>query len=287
MLDWLSLFGRWEGEAQSLTMGVDLDSCWARFARAKEHLDALEQDFAAWNNAKPFTIVSETNPEKTHLRWVARQHTPPRFGRWALQLCDAFANLRCSLDHLVWSVAVAQDVFGRPDPPLPDLVSFPIVADANGFKSFEGSRLRNFSQAVRTAIEQRQPYNRRHPRIPPVLWILRTIDNQNKHKLLLPVTYALGSEDSFIRAFGGPLPEVDSKVVHANTELSDGAVLASVTYSRPLEGQVAHHFRATFGVAIQIDEAPDPSVKFRNVSVLFAEIAAEVKETIEAVSAVA
>src|SRR6185436_773457 len=157
-----------ETARESAAQMLDLRTCWANVGRAREHVEALEQDFAAWNRDSPFSVEARVNADDTAIRWVAIQRVPLRSQRWALQLSDAFANLRCSLDHLVWAIAVAQDVLAKPNAPDPKRIAFPIMSDLNAFKSFEDSKLRNFSQPVRAAIEEAQPYNRRHSELPPL-----------------------------------------------------------------------------------------------------------------------
>jgi hypothetical protein len=100
-----------------------------------------------------------------------------------LIIADAFNNLRNALDHLVFAIASTET--GQSIPPFADKLQFPITDIPEKFAdAVKRKQLGTISDPIRTRIEGVQPYNRRHPKLPPLISILRDFTNSDKHKLL-------------------------------------------------------------------------------------------------------
>src|SRR5262245_31032709 len=108
---------------------LNLDSCWARFRRAEEHSKTLYDAIDGWSKSGAYGFAYQANPERTRFSLIAQILRPPDLLNWSLILCDALSGFRCSLDHLVWAIALKQDVFSLPDPPKERNVAFPICGN--------------------------------------------------------------------------------------------------------------------------------------------------------------
>lgn len=86
-----------------------LDSCVARYRRAEEHMQTIENEIGEWKKTAPYRFVSQANAERTRFSMLIRVRNPPALLRWSLILSDAVNGLRCSLDHLIHAIAIKQD----------------------------------------------------------------------------------------------------------------------------------------------------------------------------------
>ncbi len=164
-------------------MSLDLRSVGAKLKHGAEYADSIKAEFLTWMKDNTYGAVQQVNADSTEYRLIARLiGTAPPLERWSLMIGDSIHNIRCALDHLVYTIAVHESKSNPP--PNEDALAFPICKDRPAFTKAERKRLRLISPPVRTAIESVQPYNRRHPSIPPPLAILRDLDDTDKHRLL-------------------------------------------------------------------------------------------------------
>jgi hypothetical protein len=121
---------------------LDLSSSWAKVRRAEAHIDALEREIVTWVNSNPYRLAKQTNSDLTRHGYVVSILKPPDLERWSLIASDAFHNLRCALDHLVYAIAVFQT---KSDPP-PDatVLAFPICDTPKWFQGI-GTKIRSLS----------------------------------------------------------------------------------------------------------------------------------------------
>lgn len=175
---------------------LDLSSVRAKLSRSAEHAQTIKTELQAWSERNPYSIIQERNSSSTRFSLRLRINEPPPLQRWTLIFSDFLNNLRCTLDHLVFAIAAHQ---AAPNPPAyEDKLSFPITdCKANFAKSVSNDRrkLGNISDPVRAAIEIMQPYNRPHQDLPPLLGILRDLNNADKHKLIQLAYGAVSSGD--------------------------------------------------------------------------------------------
>jgi hypothetical protein len=152
-------------------------------ARSHEHIQALESEIGAWLKRKPYSLIKERNPDCTRYSLFAYVNETPPFQRWSLIAADCLGNLASALDHLVYAIAcheargISDKVAGK--------LAFPITDNPNKWdEAIDRGRLEGISDVVRAEILKVQPYNRPHPALPPLLAILRDLNNINKHRLL-------------------------------------------------------------------------------------------------------
>src|ERR1022692_7857 len=114
-------------------MALDLSSVNAKVSRSIAHADALRQEVRTWFESNPDLITCENNSDNTVYRVLAHIKTPPPRERWGLMIGDSVHNLRSSLDHLVYAIAVLES--GKTPPPDENRLAFPITDTATDFHS--------------------------------------------------------------------------------------------------------------------------------------------------------
>jgi hypothetical protein len=103
----------------------------------------------------------------------------PPLPLWSLILGDAVHNLRSSLDHIAYELALrgvkAKGLSRKPD----RRTAFPLQIDQNSGQ-FDAALIDIVNQDVRKEIKRLQPYDRRN-----CLWPLAELDIADKHHQLV------------------------------------------------------------------------------------------------------
>lgn len=210
-------------------MSLNLASVDAKLKRARNHAEALKNEVRLWYDRRPYSITHETNADFTRYSVILHMSECPDFERWSLMLGDSIHNLRAALDHLVYAIASCES--GKESPPDEDVLAFPICDTPDKF-SVARRRIRSLSCLVRTAIEGLQPYNRSHPKIPPLLSILRDFDDADKHRLLRLA--ASGVACGELGFSGNQSKSVTSVCIYRCVgEVKDGTELAAFIFDAP------------------------------------------------------
>jgi hypothetical protein len=154
-----------------------------RIKRAKKHLDILNREIKAFVASEPFQVVIDKHTEAGY--YIASPYFIKQYPiSWGLLVGEVAHGLRSALDNIAWSIAITKD----------NRTEFPIFIKRSNDSI---GRLKRFNENVRADVEFLQPYNapdrvkRSHP-----LWVLRTIDIIDKHRVILPgatrITIATG-----------------------------------------------------------------------------------------------
>lgn len=152
-----------------------------------------------------------------------------------------------------------------------------------------GFNLKGFDDVAFAAIESCQPYNRRHPRLPPLLSLLKAFDDLNKHRLLVPVSFVMGGPESPHKVWDiqpASAAEAEFQITWCHGEVKNGTEVVALLFPAPQDVQVTYNAHLEFGIAVPISDAPDSTIIYRNVLVLFTELADEVSTVIRSCSAV-
>jgi hypothetical protein len=173
-------------------VGAAFSSTWLKIGRAEQHLSHLKQEIARWLETAPFSIDKQYEPETGRHSVSVRIAESIVFPTLSVIAGDCAHNLRCALDHMVYALAISA---ARTDPP-PSAkhLQFPIVKTAGDFEK-QRFRISSLTQRAQEFIERTQPYNSFHPELPPILSVLETFDNLDKHRLI-HLTYAHNSGGS-------------------------------------------------------------------------------------------
>jgi hypothetical protein len=156
-----------------------LASCVAKLNRAELHAEAFDSKAGVTKSGMEQVIEFDTNqgPLPTWFRWQvsADWGAAPDI---STGLGDAFHNLRCALDHLIWGLTLqGRGKVGR-------WTHFPIRSDKSGMSNDSVKRtLANLTADQASVIESLQPYHRRQPSKHPLVQLAR-LDDDDKHQAL-------------------------------------------------------------------------------------------------------
>lgn len=167
-----------------MTLELDLGSCNAKLARAREHLDALERETTAGiKKESPYAVrVSEVDPKTG---WCSISIVPQEIAKPRLTIIfgDVIHNLRCALDYVVTALVDASQT------QLTTSHQFPVFLNAADYATKVGTAtnarskgpLRGIIHGL-TLIEKWQPYHTQpDPRTDP-LWGIHRFSNADKHR---------------------------------------------------------------------------------------------------------
>jgi hypothetical protein len=191
---------------------------------------------------------------------------------------DCVHNLRSALDHLVYAIAIDQSPTGK----LADerAIAFPIKDASKDFNSVR-RRLKELSLPVQAAIEAVQPYNRAHATLPPLLAVLRDLDDADKHRLLQLAVSKL-SQWKFVNVRGLAPDQAKTIVFHVG-DVEDGTEIAAIALDRPTP-DVSYQYEGVLVIALCNAIGP-PEVSRTEISALLHALDAEVREVVRLVLA--
>ena len=176
----------------------------ARIDRAESQLVALSKSFKAVSEEHPYRVVVAELDEKTGNHNLRIEGGPAAFrDDWGLLIGESAHNLRAALDNLAWQLALNRTTtpFGR--------TAFSIFLvgrtkrlrpgtrpkDKNYVPSFWGQQrgdgldlIRSIDKRYRALIEVFQPYKRGNGGRFSLLFLLRELNDTDKHRLLTVVT---------------------------------------------------------------------------------------------------
>lgn len=173
------------GRLTRLGVSREFQGCFAKVERAREHIDALQEEIAAFVADHPYDVVVEFDSETgEQIARVATVKEPPL--RWSIIFGELGHNLRSALDHLVYQLAIIAG-----SNPAKTKTSFPIYTSCRAYwtprKSQPSPRdvaLEGVSDNARALIDSAQPYHggdsaQSHP-----LATLAWLTNIDKHRLV-------------------------------------------------------------------------------------------------------
>lgn len=227
----------------------DLGSAKAKIARARDHMQALEQladDFLA---ASPYELGRQVREGgRVHEYSFTKYTTPPDI--FGLTVGDAVHNLRSALDHIAFALAqhgakgagvVMSETEERN-------IQFPVCDDCGAFKeALRRGRLPHVKQAYRDHIGQWQPY-RTDPQHPErtVPGVLQRLDNTDKHRVLVTMSNVI-----HWHAYVLPPGVEKPKAEHLPADTWEvGVKVATFTFAEP-QPDLDMEFAPRFKVAIE------------------------------------
>ncbi|HTV56667.1 MAG TPA: hypothetical protein VMI06_17350 [Terriglobia bacterium] len=158
--------------------------------RAREHLQAFEQEAEAWVKTKPYAIVDEPDPNPPPQpignavviqRRFRVTRVDPVPGRLSLILGDCLFNIRSSLDHL--ALYLAKNHTPNMTPTQIRGSEFPIFQKPPS-RPEERRKIGYVAPAVRSVIMALQPYHRGNTYHTHPLWQIHELNNIDKHRML-------------------------------------------------------------------------------------------------------
>lgn len=218
--------------------GKEFASCWTKIARANEHLNALKDEMLAWNTTRPYE--ARRRHDGTGARHSVTIHIckPPPLERWSVISGDCVHALRCALDHFAYAVAVHES---KMDPPPGERVlQFPIADTPEKF-AIAVKRIKALSERMQHNIEAVQPYHRPHAHVPPLLGLLRDLDDVDKHRLLHIVVSRQAQGRISFTAVDPTVPVIPTSIGYKTDAVEDGAEIVWFTVDPPNIGLQYEH----------------------------------------------
>ena len=257
-------------------MSIDFSSVWAKLHRAEDHINTFEEEVMAWVNTNPYRVILNHNVDFSRYWATVRINREPSLQRWSLIAGDVVHNLRCSLDHLIYAIAIFRTQMNPP--PSKRRWFFPIRDDLTSFQStITDDSFSKLGTTVLEKIERFQPYNRPHERLPPLLGILRKFDDADKHRLLhVTMVYPGASGWDWNQNPSFPLPRMVPKV----SEVVDGTKISELIFQRPSKN-ADPKLTADLVLGVSYPFSGEKPVELAD---MLPELAREVRTAIESVS---
>lgn len=214
------------------------ESIGAKIERADEHIECLNSEINALIDSDAYRTISKPigDARESSIRIVGPE--PPI--RWAVIAGEVVHQLRSSLDHLICQLALAN---GKP---ILRSHQFPICDSPEKFKTArKAGRMKGLSSSAQSSIEARQPYNTSNDITGNFLYILREMDDADKHRNLSIVVALANARELIIGDASRPRPKEDSIVIEGLSPPPEP--------QKPTEGGT-EVLRIRFG-------APEPSVQ--------------------------
>jgi hypothetical protein len=155
-----------------------------KIERANKHIRDLDSEIKAFFNSKPYGVVSNKDAQTGKVRHYLTRMDPIPIAVVTIT-GDALQNLRTALEYLIqhlWMVGTSSSTT-RAD------LQFPVGSDPANFKSRFGGKIQSLRQDAKDALLACEVYPTGKG---DQLWRLCTLNNFDKHRLLLTVISATG-----------------------------------------------------------------------------------------------
>lgn len=161
---------------------MPFDNVWLKIDRAKEHVDDLESEIAAYFASGPYEVITDDDPQTGHRVLKIGEIRQPLPDRIRLLAGDAAHSLRAALDHFAYSAV--------PNPT--ENTAFPIwrsirrspVPSAQQLLANTRSKMHGASKDLTDAVASLQTYPGGNAQ---QIWAVDYLDITDKHRLLLAV----------------------------------------------------------------------------------------------------
>jgi len=162
-----------------------LNGIRAKMQRADEQIKNLNAEVSDWLEKNRHLYRTIHEPDYDARQAILRVTGPSPPLRFSVIAGEIVHHLRSCLDHLVYQLVIANS--GPPDGKLERVLQFPICDTPKKFEVavVKRGQIKGVSDAAAAEIERRQPYhNKVDIRLHP-LWLLRELDDADKHRLLV------------------------------------------------------------------------------------------------------
>jgi len=211
----------------------------AKVFRSITHLESLDHEIKAFLSGEPYEIISEFNVnERTYTyRAKPRQDIPLHI---RVLTGEVLAQLRSTLDHLAWQLALLNGPNPAPN------TEFPIFTDDAAYTQQRQRKIGSLPPSAQTIIDGLQPYLNSAPE-DDSLYVLHRLANDDKHRLPHLVTGA-----PQMLGCSGPK---DVRVSIRMGPFEDETEIGKITILNPRESDVTVDPTFSFNLAFPVDSA--------------------------------
>jgi hypothetical protein len=157
----------------------------AKLERAKRHYAELETSLATFFATTPYKVSTRRDDAGKLVYYLSEVTDVP--DELSSITGDVIQNLRSALDHLAYDLWVKEaNGQGRDDK-----IYFPIDKDQESYNSNKAGKTQGISAQSLAIIDSLNPY----PGGNNVLWRIHTLNNRDKHRLLVTVGSSFRSMD--------------------------------------------------------------------------------------------
>jgi hypothetical protein len=216
-------------------MAADLTGVRRKIARAKDKLDALSKEVAAYFDSDPFRLVEEANGN--HYAVVSYIDQEPD-QEWGLEIAEIATQARSALDHLIRQLIIDS---GN-DPNRSKRSQFPIFRNRDAYvnkgrrrESHRDTMLKGVAARHRDLIDQFQPYQRGRRIDDDPLCILDAVSNRDKHRDVHVALAAVGGSRFKLAKPDGEVLTIRINVADRPQPIVDGQVVIGITNNPPAD----------------------------------------------------
>jgi len=236
----------------------------AKINWANHHLDTLDHSVTAWfDGNKHFThsIVPDPDDSSSSVLMVSADDIP--IIPCSLVIGDIVHNIRSSLDHIVYELALA---YTNPFPEEFKIKSqFPLLGDENksgiggkGFEMFRDNALPSMIKCIhpdaQKFIESIQPYKRGSGFRDDPLWQLNYMSNADKHRILhISAAYAASYTVTACRIFGGDFTSVPC-IVKNNMIVAKLGIVRPIDPTKTIDMQIIPSMTIAFSEGLLLNK---------------------------------
>lgn len=236
-----------------------LDGPLLRISVAHEHIASLKSAIHSVCHIQknPLRVKLDTNKRENIIR---AKNVPLVDPVWGVFVGEVLHNLRSALDNLVWQVAKLNvpdlaAAYGTKTPRM----QFPIFMHPHPLKGggdskcFHGVGIKTHLEFVdpkhRSMFEAQQPYFGKNGRERDPLWVLKHLNDIDKHQIIQPVSL-LGRRSRIVPGGGGAQPRSVkmSSDLRTGQEVVEDAVIGRVWDIEVSDPSVELYFEHTFDV---------------------------------------
>lgn len=253
---------------QMPTVDERLKQITLKVKRAKEHISDLNREVQKFLNSAPYKVAAKHEPiSRKLIYYVSGVRPTPEC--LALIAGDAIQNLMCALDHLAFQLVLCDT---SNNPPNAKWIYFPIANSASAYEDKKHEKMKGALPETFAAIDTIKPYKGGND----LLWSLYTLNNIEKHRLLITVGSMFQSLDlgaDMWAMMKKAFPGIDSPPISAFFKSSD--VLFPLKEGDKLfigapDEEVNPHMKFRFSVALNEPEIGEPKPLLETVHQLVA-----------------
>jgi hypothetical protein len=211
---------------------LDVSGCRAKIERAKKHIIDFDRERVAFLDSNPYVVIPKFN-EKSNVTESIMGPMPVIPSEFAVIVGDAAQNLRSALDYLAAELA-------RSNGGNPKLVYFPIFETVEKYIAESSGKTKGIADAAKKLMDEIQPYGGGHC---AVLWALHSMNNADKHRLLVTISANIAKSAVFKLSPEGNVFSVRFEV----PGLKQGDVLGEVSGDSEADHRINFTFDIAFG----------------------------------------
>ncbi len=229
-----------------------------KLSRGEEHLAELQDLVNAHVEANPITLLAEPQGEAPTAEYHIKieEFNAPDYIDIGVRIGEALHLYRSILENLVWHLVIKNT--GQDPPPKPKSIGFPIIDLKRNWSSRGLPKIESIAEEPATLIRRAQPFRARHAPNPEPLGLLATLNNKDKHRVIVPMAIMPKSFKQ-VGSVTVNEPDMGFKVISTDQWVEKDATVYIFRFSKPT--YVNMEFHGTFAIVLDLTGFKNVSVK--------------------------